>query len=112
MAVKSRMYQIYELRDEIKKAINNSNTVEQSEKRLVALIIEAKGELEFKDFIKDIQANWKEYAATRLELNSRLEKIERIIKLHEAQDDHSPVVNEVVTLLLESFGLAKAEPKK
>ena len=109
---KSRMYQLYELRDEIKKALINSQTVENSERKLVKIILESKEEKEFADFIKSLSSNWKQYEHDRLELNTRLEKINKLISYHEKQDDNSKLVDEIVSLTLEALGAVKSEKKK
>lgn len=109
---KNRMYQLYELRDEIKKAILNSQAVEDSERSLVKIILEAKAEKEFQGFIKSLTENWKDYEHTRLVLNTRLQKIEKLIQMHEKQDDTAKLVDEVVSLTLEALGAVKPEKEK
>lgn len=106
---KNRMYQLYELRDEIRKAITNSKVVEESERNLVSVILEAKKENEFASFIKSLTENWKDYEHSRLVLNTRLQKIEKLISMHEKQDDTSKLVDEIVSLTLESLGAVKPE---
>lgn len=108
----SRMYQLYELREELKKAISNSLLVEESQKKLVALIVAGKANEEFKDLITSMQADWKEQELKRLEMKARIDKLDTIIKMHEKQDDTSKLVNEVVTLLLEGLGAAKPQTKE
>lgn len=108
---KSRMYQFYELRDEMKKAIANSEEVERSEKSLVAIIIASPQAKEFEGFVKGISSNWPRYESERTALRSRLKKVERIISMHEAQDENSSLVGEVASLVLEALGAVKPEKK-
>ena len=109
---KSRMYQFYELRDEMKKAIENSQAVEESEKALVAIIIASNQGERFKDFTKGISENWKRYESERTALKSRLRKVEKLIEMHEKRDESSALVNEVASLVLEAIGATKPESKK
>ena len=106
------MYQLYELRDEMKKAISNSQMVEDSERLLVKIILESKQEGQFQDFIKSLTGNWKDYEHNRLVLNTRLGKINKLIEYHEKQDDNSKLVDEVVSLVLEALGATKPEKEK
>lgn len=108
----SRMYQLYELRDEIKKAITNSLIVEGSQKKLVSILVSAKANEEFKDLIEGMKADWKDQETKRLEMKSRVDKLDTVIKMHEKQDNTSKLVNEVVTLVLEGLGAAKPQSKK
>lgn len=108
---KNRMYQLYELRDEIKKAIVNSTMVEDSQKKLVQVLIESKHDAEFQDFIKGMTQDWKQYDHDRLVLKERLEKVEKVISMYEKKDEKSEIVIEVVATVLEALGIAKAESK-
>ena len=109
---KNRMYQLYELRDEIKKALINSKMVEDSERKLVKIIFESKEDKQFSDFIKSLTENWKEYDRNRLELTTRLKKLEEIISRYEDQTGESKLIAEVVSLTLEAIGATKPESKK
>lgn len=109
---KNCMYQIYELRDEMKKAIANSEAVEESEKLLVATILDSKNADRFQDFTKDLSSNWPGYESDRTHLRSRLKKLNRIIEKYEAKDESSELVKEIVSLVLEGIGAVKAEAPK
>ena len=108
---KSRMYQIYELRDEIKKAIDNLSAVEASEKKLSAIIASSPEGKEFEDFTKGLASNWPGYESKRVALNTRLRKLSQIISMHEAQDESSAMVDDIVSLVLEGLGAVKPENK-
>ena len=82
MKTKNRIYQLYELRDEIRKALINSKSVEDSERVLVAIINQSQEAEMFKDFTASISKNWPDYETQRTKLNTTLEKINYIISLH------------------------------
>lgn len=109
---KNRMYQFYELRDEMRKAISNSETVERSEKELVAVIIGSQKAEGFKDFTKSLSENWPRYENERLTLKSRLKKVEDIIARYEKRDEESALVSEIASLVLEALGAVKAASEK
>lgn len=101
MEIKNRVYQLYELREEFKKAIANSQAVEDSERLLVKIIFETKYDQTFSEFIKSLTANWKQYEKQRANLNAKLEKINYLIQLHEEQNE---VSDNAVSLVLEILG--------
>lgn len=109
---KSRMYQFYELRDEMKKAISNSETVEQSEKALVAVIISSPQAEGFKDFTKSLSENWPRYESERVQLRTRLKMVEEIIARYEKRDAESDLVSEIASLVLEALGATRPEKKR
>lgn len=104
METKNRMYQLYELRDEFKKAITNSKLVEENEKALVRVILQSKEAESFKDFIKSLTSNWKDYEQQRTNLNTKLQKIDYLISLHEKNDEQSKFSDNVISLVLEILG--------
>ena len=109
--MKSRMYQFYELRDGIKQAIAVSEKTEMEQKRLVAALITAGVADQFKEFVKGITDGWVSMENERAGLNSRLKLCEQIIAMHEARDDKSELVNEIVTLTLEALGATRPQRK-
>ena len=110
--MKSRMYQFYELRDGIKQAIAVSEKTEMEQKRLVAALITAGVADQFKEFVNGIKDGWIGMENERAGLNARLKLCEQLIAMHEARDDKSELVNEIVTLTLEAIGATRPETKK
>lgn len=110
--MKSRMYQFYELRDGIKQAIAVSKKTEEEQKRLVAALITAGVADQFKEFVDGIKGDWVGMENERAGLNARLKLCEQLIAMHEARDDKSELVNEIVTLTLEAIGATRPETKK
>ena len=109
METKNRIYQIYELRDELKKALSNVELVEGQEKLLVSILIGSPHFKQFEDFVNGTKANWKEYESQKASINSRLKVVEHLISLHEKKDEK---VDEIVSLTLEALGAVKPEKKK
>ena len=110
--MKSKIYQLYELRDEIKKAIANLDSVELSEKELAAIVAESgKGE-KFKEFSQGLQDNWKNYEQNRMTLRTRLKRIERVISIYEGKGEQGKLAEEIVTCVLEAIGAAVAEKEE
>ena len=102
---KSKMYRFYELRDEIRKAIQNSNFVEEQQKELVATLIQAKKDDQFKEFIKATTAEWKTQEHQRATLNTQLQAVNKLIAIHEKQDDNAKLLNEWVDLFFDAIGM-------
>ena len=109
---KNRMYQLYELRDEMKKALSNLSAVEESERALADIIAKSEKAEEFEDFCKGLAHNWTGYAADRDTMSGRLAKIEGLIRLYEEKNESSELVASVVTALLEGIGATKDEPEE
>jgi len=112
METKNRIYQLYELRDEFKKAIANSKLVEDDEKALVKVILESKDAEKFTDFVKSITSRWKDYEQQRIKLNTKLQKIDYLIELHEKKNDESKFSDNIVSLMLEILGAEAPEKSK
>lgn len=112
METKNRVYQIYELRDEIKSALKNIDGVESQEKLLVSILVGSPHHEAFKDFTKATQKNWENYANQRIDLNERLKRLEKIISLREDPKMDRKLIDEIVSLVLEGTGAVKAEKKK
>lgn len=112
METKNRVYQIYELRDEIKKALKNIDFVESQEKLLISIIIGSPQHESFKDFVKETKKNWENYETQRIDLNERLKRLEKIISLREDPKMDRKLIDEIVSLTLEGTGSAKPEKKK
>lgn len=106
---KNRMYQLYELRDEIKKALENSASVEASEKLLSKILSESEHAEAFKDFVKGLSSNWDKYEENRKELSARLAKLDEIIEGYEKKDEMSAKIAEIVSLTLEAIGAVYTE---
>ena len=113
MAEKNRIYKIYELRDEMRKALNNLDFVEGQEKLLLSILSTNIHAPEFEEFIKATKTNWAEYDMQRANLNTRIEKCNKLIALYEKKDETSKIVSEVISLVLVGMGLDDPEkPKK
>lgn len=106
MAEKTMMYRFYELRDEIKKSIANLNLIEEQQKGLVELIINAHKDDVYKDFIKATSSEWKDYELQRANLNTQLKAINELIAIHEAKDDKSDLLNEWVVKIFTALGVS------
>lgn len=112
MAEKTMMYRFYELRDEIKKAIENSKVVEEQQKKLIELVVKSPYSAEFKDFIQATTNEWKEYENQRAKLNTRLKAVETLISIHEKQDEEAAKLNELLPFIFEALGVAFRSDKK
>ena len=108
----SKMYQIYELRDELKKRKAAIEVKDESQKRLMAIIIGAKADGEFRDLIKGFNDELKQDESEIANINTKVQALNRIIALHEAQDQDTLLVNNVVTDLLTGLGLVYKKKEK
>lgn len=104
MDEKTRMYQLYELRDNLQEGIANYIALEKDERKLVDLI-ERSGEADtYKDFIKGLSDNWPKYTNQNKILQDRIDRLNEILSLYEKQDAVGKLVETIVTKLLEALG--------
>ena len=112
METKNRIYQLYELRDEMRKAVLNSKLVEENEKALVSIILKSDKADEFKDFVNSISKNWPDYELQRNNMNTKIKKIDYIVSLHEKKDEQAKLVDNIVSLVLEILDAVAPEKSK
>lgn len=108
--VTNRMYQVYELRDSLKDAIENVQKLITQQKHLVQIITSSKYKDEMKDFTKGVSADTKGYEAKIESYKERLEKANGLIELYEKRDQNSVLVVKVVTDLIEALNIGCDEP--
>ena len=109
----NRIYQIYELRDSIKSAIDNINKLISSQELLVKSIeaspIKAK---ELDEFVKGIKNGISDYRVKLVTLEARYDKASVLTELHESNTAKGTEADEIVTLVIEAMGLDQPEPDK
>lgn len=103
--VTNRMYQLYELRDNLILAIDNIKLVMKQQGILVELIIPSKHHEELKDFTKGIVEDCKSYEKKIKSYEERLEKVKHLICLYEKKDEKSSFMVEIITELIEALNL-------
>ena len=106
----NRMYQLYELKDNLTSAISNMETVIKQNGLLVESVINSKNKEELKDLIEGLVNDCKHYTEKIDEYKIRLSKLESLISMYEAKDEKSSFVVSIVSILIESFGL-ESEPE-
>lgn len=112
MANKSKIYQLYELRDELKKTKKAIEVKDNSERLLLKVIFESHHEEDFKDLIKGFTEELKSDEISNLNLNTRIEALQRVIALHEKNDENKELVNNIVTDILVGLGLVYHDEKE
>lgn len=108
---KNRSYQIYELRDEFKKALDNLDFVEEQERKLAIVVSASNFAGEFKDFLNSLKENKKNYENQRAALKTRYDRANELIKLREDREHNGALVDDVISLTLEVLGAAKPDKK-
>ena len=107
--ITNRMYQLYELRDNLKEAINNVSGLLVQQNHLVEIISSSKYLDEMKDFIEGISSNNKGYEYKLSSYKERLEKVNYLIDLYEKNDKESVLTVKIITYLLEALNLTVDE---
>lgn len=109
----NRIYQIYELRDSIKSAIDNINKLIASQELLLKSIeaspVKAK---ELDEFMKGIKGGISDYRAKLVSLKARYDKACSLTELHESNSARGAEADFVITLVIEAMGLDQPEPDK
>ena len=101
----NRTYQLYELRDNLKEAIDNMQKVISQNGLLVESILNSKNKEALKDLTKGLVEDCKQYTE-RIDLyKERLEKVSSLITIYEAKDEKSAFLVEIVNKLIEAMGL-------
>lgn len=100
----NRMYQMYELKEDITKAIENCKNLLSVEEDFIKEINKIKNKERFdfiiSDFIKDV-----EYQKNQVTVfTKRLDFINELLFDYEKKDENSEVISKSVSLLLESIG--------
>ena len=106
------MYQLYELRDELKKAKNAILAKEEDERELVKTIFEAKKDQRFANLIKGLSEGWKNTKVDIARINTQIDALNRVIALHEKQDESSELANAIVSDVLIGLGAVYHEEKE
>lgn len=102
----SKIYQLYEYRDELRK-IKAAIPLEcESKRRLSAIILSGDKHDEFTAFAKAVSDEAKEAEAKIPNINTQIEALDKIIAMHEKKDETSELVNQIVTDLLIGLNLA------
>lgn len=106
METKSRIYKLYELRDELKSGINNITKVIEQQNTLCEIVEASDKKDAYVDFIKGIKSTNKTYANQIETFTNRLNVINGLIELYEKRDEKSAFVDSIVTATLFALGIA------
>lgn len=106
----NRMYQLYELKDNLTSAISNMESVIKQNGLLVESVINSKNKEALKDLIEGLVNDCKHYTEKIDEYKIRLSKLESLISIYEAKDEKSTFMVSIISTLIESFGL-ESEPE-
>lgn len=108
----NRIYQVYELRDSIRGAIENITKLVEHQRALVSCI-KASPEYNdetFKDFVEGIEHDANEHEGRLTGLRERLACCDLLVELHEKGGEEGAISDRAVTKLLEALKLDQPEP--
>ena len=105
----NRMYQLYELRDEIKTGIENLEKLLPVQEEFLKVINDSGKHDEFEFMLKDWESYHKSLPIQIDNMKFRLELINELITDYEKQDEKSTIISETVTKVLESIGATTPE---
>lgn len=106
METKSRIYKLYELRDELKSGINNITKVIEQQNTLCEIVEASDKKDAYVDFIKGIKSTNKTYANQIETFTNRLNVINGLLELYEKRDDKSELIDSIITATLFALGIA------
>lgn len=107
----SKMYRLYEIRDEIQDAIENIGKVSEQQKKLVNIVNDKEeNKTEFADFTKSVNESIDEILKQKVKLIERLSYLNAVIEVYEdrTSDEKTSVANTVdmmVTYTMKALGM-------
>lgn len=107
----SKMYRLYEIRDEIQEAIENIGKVSEQQKKLVNIVNDKEeNKTEFADFTKSVNESIDEILKQKVKLLERLSYLNAVIEVYEdrTSDEKTSVANTVdmmVTYTMKALGM-------
>lgn len=107
----SKMYRLYEIRDEIRAAIENIDKVSEQQKKLIDIINDKdENKTEFADFTKSVSESIDEILKQKTKLVERLSYLNAVIEVYEdrSTDEKLVIANTVdmmVTYTMKALGM-------
>lgn len=107
----SKMYRLYEIRDEIQAAIENVDKVTEQQKKLIDIVNEKEeNKTEFADFTKSLNESIDEFLKQKTKLIERLSYLNAVIEVYEdrSTDEKTLIANTVdmmVTYTMKALGM-------
>ena len=118
METKSRIYKLYELRDELKSGINNITKVIEQQNTLCEIVEASDKKDQFTNFVEGMKSTNKNYKEQIETFTNRLNVINGLLELYEKRDEKSTFIDSIITATLFALGIAdtnnleKEEPKR
>ena len=110
--IKNRMFQIYEMRDTVKDAIDNLKKLVKDDILLKQILEGSVYANNFKELTDGIIEEVADYNGKIIIYEERVNKLNTIIDLYEKNDEQSKFVVEIINNLIEGFGLSTEEVHK
>lgn len=107
----SKMYRLYEIRDEIQAAIENIDKVSEQQKKLISIVNDKEeNKTEFADFTKSLNESIDEILKQKTKLIERLSYLNAVIEVYEdrSTDEKLAIANTVdmmVTYAMKALGM-------
>lgn len=107
----SKMYRLYEIRDEIQAAIENIDKVSEQQKKLISIVNnKEENKTEFADFTKSLNESIDEILKQKTKLIERLSYLNAVIEVYEdrSTDEKLAIANTVdmmVTYAMKALGM-------
>lgn len=104
--MESRMFQLYELRDELPKAIENLNRLIDAEGYMVSVLKDSDRFEEIKDLVNHFEQDLPNYANQKIILEHRQEVLNELIADYEKQDEKAHIIDDAITRAFEAIGMS------
>lgn len=102
---KSKMFQLYELRDNLEEAIENLKKFISNQEKLIEVVTNSKIE-EFTDFLKALIESTNNAKLNLNKYENRLSLLKELLSIFEKKDNESEKLDKYVSDLLEILNLA------
>lgn len=110
--MESRMFQLYELRDELPKALENLNRLIDAESYMIEVLKGSDRYEEIKDLVEHFSEDIPNYNNQKTILEHRQEILNGLIADYEKQDEKAHIIDDAITRAFEAIGMTYGTPEK
>lgn len=110
--MESRMFQLYELRDELPKALENLNRLIDAESYMIEVLKGSDRYEEIKDLVDHFNEDIPNYNNQKAILEHRQEILNGLIADYEKQDEKAHIIDDAITRAFEAIGMTYSTPEE
>ena len=107
--MESRMYQLYELKEELPNAITNLDKIIGAQTYMVNVLKESAGYEQIKELVESFENDIPNYENQKKILLYRQSILEGVLEEYEEQNEKSKLIDDIVTRVFEAIGMTYSE---